>query len=120
MAWARFRATTRRWTPRWICRTGVWDAVVIDTLPARQFVLSLDGLIMRDDILKDAPVESYGIAVPMGQEELVEKINDSLERMMEDGTFDAILVKYVESEEAEESRRCDHRSRYRRYGSSAH
>lgn len=84
-------------------QNGRLDAVVIDTLPARQFVLSLDGLIMRDDILKDAPVESYGIAVPMGQEELVEKINDSLERMMEDGTFDAILVKYVESEEAEES-----------------
>lgn len=84
-------------------QNGRLDAVVIDTLPARQFVLSLEGLIIRDDILVDAPVESYGIAVPMGQEELIEKINASLAKMMEDGTFDAILVKYVESDEAEET-----------------
>lgn len=80
-------------------QNGRLDAVVIDTLPARQFVLSLEGLIIRDDILVDAPVESYGIAVPMGQDELIEQINASLAKMMEDGTFDAILVKYTESDE---------------------
>lgn len=80
-------------------QSGRLDAVVIDTLPARQFVASLEGLMIRDDILKDAPVESYGIAVPMGQEELVEQINASLAAMMEDGSFDEILLKYVDSEE---------------------
>ncbi|MGN0742158.1 MAG: basic amino acid ABC transporter substrate-binding protein [Candidatus Fimadaptatus sp.] len=78
---------------------GRLDAVVIDTLPAKQFVASLTGLVVREDILVDVEVEAYGIAVQLGQEELIEKINASLARMMEDGTYDAILVKYVEAED---------------------
>ena len=78
---------------------GRLDAVVIDTLPAKQFVASLTGLVVREDILVDVEVESYGIAVQLGQEELIAKINASLARMMEDGTYDAILVKYVDAEE---------------------
>ena len=78
---------------------GRLDAVVIDTLPAKQFVASLTGLVVREDILVDVEVESYGIAVQLGQEKLIAKINASLARMMEDGTYDAILVKYVDAEE---------------------
>ena len=78
---------------------GRLDAVVVDTLPAKQFVASLTGLVVREDILVDVEVESYGIAVQLGQEELIAKINASLARMMEDGTYDAILVKYVDAEE---------------------
>ena len=78
---------------------GRLDAVVIDTLPAKQFVASLTGLVVREDILVDVEVESYGIAVQLGQEELIAKINASLARMMEDGTYDAILVKYVADDE---------------------
>lgn len=82
---------------------GRLDAVIIDTLPAKQFVASLTGLVVHDEILTDVEVEPYGIAVPMGQEELVEKINASLKRMQEDGTFDAILVKYIDEEDGEEA-----------------
>lgn len=78
---------------------GRLDAVVIDTLPARQFVASIEGLEVHDDILTDVEVESYGIAIPMGQDELLEKINASLKRMQEDGTMDAILLKYSDDEE---------------------
>ena len=81
---------------------GRLDAVVIDTLPAKQFVASLTGLVVREDILVDVEVESYGIAVQLGQEELIAKINASLARMMEDGTYDAILVKYVADDEVVE------------------
>ena len=38
----------------------------------------------------------------LGQEELIAKINASLARMMEDGTYDAILVKYVADDEVVE------------------
>ena len=81
---------------------GRLDAVVIDTLPAKQFVASLTGLVVREDILVDVEVESYGIAVQLGQEELIAKINASLARMMEDGTYDAILVKYVADDDVVE------------------
>ena len=56
---------------------GRLDAVVIDTLPAKQFVASLAGLVVHDEILTDVEVEPYGIAVQLGQEELIEKINAS-------------------------------------------
>ena len=81
---------------------GRLDAVVIDTLPAKQFVASLAGLVVHDEILTDVEVEPYGIAVQLGQEELIEKINASLKRMQEDGTFDAILLKYVDEGDAAE------------------
>lgn len=81
---------------------GRLDAVVIDTLPAKQFVASLGGLVVHDEILTDVEVEPYGIAVQLGQEELIEKINASLKRMQEDGTFDAILLKYVDEGDAAE------------------
>ena len=81
---------------------GRLDAVVIDTLPAKQFVASLTGLVVHDEILTDVEVEPYGIAVQLGQEELIEKINASLKRMQEDGTFDAILLKYVDEGDAAE------------------
>ena len=81
---------------------GRLDAVVIDTLPAKQFVASLGGLVVHDEILTDVEVEPYGIAVQWGQEELIEKINASLKRMQEDGTFDAILLKYVDEGDAAE------------------
>ena len=58
--------------------------------------------MVHDDILSDVEVEPYGIAVPKGQEELVEKINASLKRMQEDGTFDQILLKYVDEQDAAE------------------
>ena len=81
---------------------GRLDAVVIDTLPAKQFVASLAGLVVHDEILTDVEVEPYGIAVQLGQEELIEKIKASLKRMQEDGTFDAILLKYVDEDDAAE------------------
>lgn len=82
-------------------KNGRLDAVVIDTLPAKQFVASLGGLVVKDDILTTADTESYGIAVKLEDTELMEKINASLKRMQEDGTFDQIVLKYVEGEDAE-------------------
>lgn len=82
-------------------KNGRLDAVVIDTLPAKQFAASLGGLVVHEDILADVEVEYYGIAVQLTNTELAEKINASLARMQEDGTFDAILVKYVDEGEAE-------------------
>lgn len=81
---------------------GRLDAIVIDTLPAYEIVKSVVGLIVYDDILADAVVESYGIAVQLGQDELMDKINAALLKIEENGTFDEILSKYLDTGAADD------------------
>ena len=45
--------------------------------------------------------EEYGIAVKKGNTELLDKINKSLDKMMEDGTISELSAKYAESSDAE-------------------
>ena len=70
---------------------GKLDAVVIDEEPANVFVKQAQGLVVLADRLSD---EQYGIALPLGQDELLAKINQALADLKADGTVDAIYAKY--------------------------
>jgi len=70
---------------------GRLDAVVIDEEPANVYIKQAAGIIVLPDRLSD---EQYGIALPLGQDELLAKINQALADLKADGTLDAIYAKY--------------------------
>jgi ABC-type amino acid transport substrate-binding protein len=74
---------------------GRLDAVVIDEEPANVFVSQAQGLVILEDRLSD---EAYGIALPLGQDELLAKINQALSELKADGTLDATYEKYKTEE----------------------
>ncbi len=72
---------------------GRLDAVVIDDTPAKKLVDLSDGKIkMLDDYLFE---ESYRIAVPKGETEFLNKINEVLKQLKNDGEIDKITAKYI-------------------------
>lgn len=74
--------------------TGKVDAVVIDNEPAKSFVATNEGLV----ILQTAYVEEeYAMCVNKDNTELLEKINQALKELTEDGTIPAIIEKYIPS-----------------------
>ena len=79
---------------------GKCDVVVIDSATAEKYVNDNEGLKIVED--NDAfEAEEYGIAVKKGNTELLDKINKSLDKMMEDGTISELSAKYAESSDAE-------------------
>ena len=72
--------------------SGKVDCVVIDNEPAKAFVAANEGLIILDT---EYVVEDYAIAVALENTELLEKINQALEELIEDGTLAAIVAKYI-------------------------
>ena len=76
-------------------KAGKVDAVVVDDLVAKKLVGNIEGLKILDEALS---VEEYAIAVKKGNTELLDKINASIEKMLEDGTIDEFCVKYAEAE----------------------
>ena len=79
---------------------GKCDVVVIDSATAEKYVEDNEGLKIVED--NDAfEAEEYGIAVKKGNTELLDKINKSLDKMMEDGTISELSAKYAESSDAE-------------------
>lgn len=79
---------------------GGVDAVVIDQNPAENFVANnADTLTLMED---DTSTEEYAIAVQKGDTELLEKINDGLAKIKENGTFDKLVEEYINDNTAEE------------------
>ncbi len=79
---------------------GKCDVVVIDSATAEKYVEDNEGLKIVED--NDAfATEQYGIAVKKGNTELLDKINASLNKMLEDGTISEFSAKYAESSDAE-------------------
>ena len=76
-------------------KTGKVDCVIIDNEPAKNFVASNEGLKILET---EYAVEDYAIAVAQENTELLEKINDALEELIEDGTVAAIIAKYIPAE----------------------
>lgn len=70
------------------------DAVVIDEMPARAFVAKNEGL---EILAEPFTVESYAIAVKKGDTATLEAINKTLKRIKEDGTFDELYKKYIDT-----------------------
>ena len=74
---------------------GQIDAVIIDNAPAEEFVAANEGL----KILETPWItEDYCAAVDEGNEALLTAINNALVEMIEDGTVQEILDKYITAE----------------------
>ena len=68
-------------------QSGRLDAVVIDSPTAARFIQKFDGLKGVED--KEAfATEEYAVAVKKGNTELLEKVNATIKRLMENGDID--------------------------------
>ena len=70
---------------------GAVDAVFVDMPVAASYVAEHDGLVILDEQLG---AEQYGIAFRAGDEELCQKIQDTVQELVEDGTYAKIAEKY--------------------------
>ena len=74
---------------------GQVDCVVIDNAPAQEYVKANPGLKILDTEFAN---EDYCIAVNEGNTALLEAVNGALQELIEDGTVDAIIAKYISAE----------------------
>ncbi len=74
------------------------DVVVIDSATAEKYVADNEGLAIVEDPSAFG-IEEYGIAVKKGNTELLKLINDSLSKMIADGTVSELAAQYAETEE---------------------
>ncbi len=78
---------------------GRVDLVIIDKNPAQVFAEKFAGQVkLIEGTQFDFVVEQYAIAMPKGSE-LVGEVNKALEELKADGTFDALVMKYIGGEE---------------------
>ena len=71
--------------------SGRVDAVILDDAPANQYIVAFPGLKILGSAIGN---ESYAIAMKKSNTTLKENINQSINRMKEDGRMDALLKKY--------------------------
>ena len=74
---------------------GSVDCVVIDSEPAKAFVEANPGLTILDT---EYAVEDYAIGVSKENPALLEAVNGALEELIDDGTVQTILDKYITAE----------------------
>jgi polar amino acid transport system substrate-binding protein len=67
------------------------DAVVLDSEPAKNYVEKNEGLAIAK---ADAAEEEYAIAVRKEDEELLEKLENGLKTVKDNGTYEELLKKY--------------------------
>ena len=73
-------------------RQGKVRAVVMDELPARRFLVEVEGLTIMDETLSE---ESYAIGFKKGNRSLLGQVNKALAELKKDGTLVAIFDKYL-------------------------
>ncbi len=73
---------------------GKIDAVIIDDQPAQTFVKENEGLKILDTEYVE---EDYALCFKKGSD-LVDKVNDAIAELKKDGTFDAIVEKYISTD----------------------
>lgn len=78
---------------------GGVDAVILDDAPAGQYVANFPELEILSGSLSD---EDYAIAIRKGNDELLLKINKSLEKIKKDGRYRQLVVKYFGEQTARE------------------
>ena len=74
---------------------GKIDAVIIDREPAKVFVSQNEGIKMLDE---EFTVEEYAIAIAKDNEELLNKVNDSIASLKSSGKLQEIAEKYINAE----------------------
>lgn len=75
--------------------SGKVTAVIIDNEPAKSYVASTDGLKILDGTYTD---EDYAICIAKNNDDLLEKVNNALKELKEDGTVKRIVDKYIPAE----------------------
>jgi polar amino acid transport system substrate-binding protein len=68
------------------------DAVVIDNMPAKEFVKANAGLVILDT---EYAVEDYAIGISKSNTALLDAINGALQELQADGTLQSIVDKYI-------------------------
>ncbi len=74
---------------------GKCDVVVIDSATASKYVSDNPGLKIVEDS-NAFEEEQYAIAVKKGNTELLNQINDSIQKMLDDGTISDLSAKYLD------------------------
>lgn len=74
-------------------KSGKADCIIMDELPAKELVASNPELKIMDGILF---TDKYGMVVKKGNTELLNKINEVLTRLMNEGKIDEFILKYTE------------------------
>ena len=67
------------------------DCVVMDELPARQIVNQNSGVRILDEVLAE---DNYGIIVDKGNDKLLNKINEVIGRLKEEGKIEEFVLKH--------------------------
>lgn len=76
---------------------GKCDVVVIDSATAQKYVSDNAGLkIITDDTAFES--EEYGIAVKKGNTAILDMVNKSVQKMLDDGTIATLSVQYTEAQ----------------------
>ncbi|MCM1157740.1 MAG: transporter substrate-binding domain-containing protein [Bacteroidales bacterium] len=73
-------------------KLGEIDAVILDDGPAKVFVEENDSLRILEEPFAD---EEYALAVKKGNSELLDKINNALDKLETDGTIEAIFKGFL-------------------------
>ena len=71
---------------------GSVDCVIIDNEPAKALVAANSGLKILETEYSN---EAYAICVSKENKALLDKINEAIYALTEDGTIPAILAKYI-------------------------
>ncbi len=71
---------------------GKIDAVVIDDLPAQEFVKQSEGLKILDGAYSE---EEYALCFAKDNQELCDQINEIIQELKDDGTFEQIASSYI-------------------------
>lgn len=70
---------------------GSIDAIVVDIGVADYQLASREGFVMLDDKIR---TEQYAVGFKLGNEKLRDQVQDTLDEMVQDGTFDKIAEKW--------------------------
>ena len=76
-------------------KSGKVDCVIIDNEPAKAFVAENEGLKILDS---EYAVEDYAIAINKDNKELLEAVDKALQKLIDDGTVQEIVDKYIGAE----------------------
>ncbi len=79
-------------------KNGRVDAVILDEMPAKKIVDKNSDLTILSFPPTDE-IEKYAIAVKKGNQELLDKINETLNDMKADGSYDTLFEIYISGEE---------------------
>lgn len=70
-------------------KTSKVDCVVMDKLPAIEMVNTNEGIVLLPEDLTN---ENYGMVVKKGNDELLEKVNKVLQRLIDEGKIDSYII----------------------------